>query len=1543
MACKCTQTTINATAGGSITSPFSACTFPLWVNQISGCTGSALDVHLGNPGANFLFNIGQYDYSEVGYATNNIGINVPNPIHTVSVGGTIDVEQYLHMGDGVASGDTPYSVYLGYKAGETAKNNKNSSNNTVIGNQALGSTGILNGANHNIAMGFQTLRSLTSGKYNTVIGGDGGYNLTSQSGNVYLGYGQGFMETTESNTLRIGNQLQTPGRSTRPLLQGDFATSAATIWGSARITTLPPGDDGFVTIDDDGYLHESKYTSGPSSGKPISTKNTGIWTANTVDASGVPWAATGGLGYRSVSISGGTNSTATSLDRTGTRVGIGTGKPLVPLHIKTPYAWVYAQSEVSSSYITSISNSGIAYLGMAAGGGVTSGSTSWRLKSFTAPLSIGGSPIGTGFSLMRVSRYVANDSSTQTSTHPFSVLGDAENLDGAMVIRGDNNLGAVGGNKGVGIFTSTPTKELTVVGSISGTGAIHSTNYIKFPNVASSTYIGYSTSSGSTSDTNNTIIGYDGAGPTMAGANSNTGVGSRALKALTIGDSNTTIGSLAGTNVTTGSWNTIVGGFAGMSVATGTGNVFLGYGQGVGSNDSNMLRIGNVFDYNNNRSLILGNFATSAMTINGTVELEGTLTGKGDGNTGGNEYVGVVGGVRATGTIQAPNLKFTNSNEFTSIGNNQFDVGSGTTNSVGNTFVGYGINTENALDSSNFNTAVGTRAMQYIGAGALSNTAVGQWALKDNETGNENTAIGATSLGANSSGTRNIGIGSSALGGSVTAGNNLAIGNYAMDSSSSHVGEFNVAIGDYAMRSVTTGNNNVAVGRTAQVSLTTGSFNTSIGDFSTAINKTGVHNVALGHKSSYGVIGQSHSYNTSIGSGSLSGITTGGCNVAVGNNAGSGIGLGQAITTGSNNITIGCQTNVKVGTNSNQINIGNIIYGRAINGSPTTNAIGIGSDIPNHPLSVEGAISGSTDLFVKDSVQTQDLVLGTTSAGGKIRPAVNGDEIIFSNATHGSADWLSLSQDLLDFRIDGASNFLISPTLVRFNTTNTDQDFSVKTNTSNFSIETDAQYDLLALGGNGGTSIGGFSVRWPTLNGAPTSAAIRTLQVNGTTTIYSGGTPSPLSPTALEVVGDAQILSDLGVSGHVVTNGTLTVKGSISALASDGQNNARINFGQSGNFISGGTSGGLHSDDLELWSVNDIELKAADDINLEATGKVEFTQFGAANSSMSIDLSDVATSAFVENYSNNEVFGINASTRRLYFLYQGAIPNQNQNWISGEENDGSGNYDLTLGSDNRIVMSATSVGIGTDSPTEKLTIDGNINFLTGTNRSIAVDDVTSGHGNGYGLTIRGGSSPAAGVTGGNIYIKAGSATNLGTGGVIFLDGGNGGSASSTGPILLQAINNGNVGIGTTSPVTKLDVHHNTIGLMDDDTGGGEVITFGSAGVGYTSGKLVQLRGSDNWVRTDADNTTLQGNLVGMALGAAPSDGILLKGFYKISTADDITTWSNGGPLYPSVSIGNITENLTSHSSGDYVRVIGYMTSTENVMYFNPESTFLVLS
>jgi len=909
MACKCTQTTVNATGGGEITAPLSACTYPLWVHEMSGCTGSALDVHFGNPGANFLINIGQYDYSEVGYATNNVGINVVNPVHTLSVGGTIDVEKYLHLGDGVASGNTPFSVYLGYLAGETAQNNRNSSYNTVIGNASVGSDNVLDGANHNTVMGHGALGKLTSGDYNTILGSGAGVELTSQGGNVYLGYGQGAVETTEANTLRIGNQLQNIAGTTRPLIQGNFETSATTIWGSARITEMEKQMNSFVMVDVDGNLTQSSDVIWNSVVQKVGMENTGVWTANTTDVHGTAWTD----GYRSVSISGGTNPNDIDGDWYGTRVGIG-GEPEVPFHIKKPLAWMYVQSDVGASYIASITSADIAYLGVAASGGVQSGSTTWRTKAMTSPEWINGAAVGTGFSIMRVSREVAADSSTQKTVTPFSILGDSENLDGAIVVRGDTNLGAVhGGNKGVGIFTAIPTKELTVVGSISGTGAIHSTDYIQFPNPAASVYIGYGADSGDTENLYNTSIGYESfgnAGFLAPGASHNTSVGRRTLRQIATGSDNTAIGSQAGMFMQ-GDRNTAIG------------------------KDSNY---------------------TSGLSMN-------------------------------------------------------------------NTGVGYGT-------------------------------------LYRNHTGRDN--------------------------------------------------------------------------------------------------------VALGHGAMYGgipPIGQDHNYNTTIGAGSLSGITTGGCNVAVGNNAGAGITTPAGkITTGSNNIMIGCQVDVKDGTLDNQINIGDIVFGKNVGGGTIINRIGIGTSIPSHPLSVEGAISGSTDLFVKDSVQTGYLV----------------------------------------------------------------------------------------------------------------------------------------------TTGDVQIKSNLGVTGNTVITGTLTL-----------------------------------GEDLEL-------------------------------------------------------------------------------------------------------------------PTKS------------------------------------------------------------------------------------------IGIGVLSPKTRLDVHHDPSGLLAD-TGGGDVIIFGSAGADYAAGFLVQLRGADDWVKADADDTTLQGNLMGIALGAAPSNGILLKGFYKINTADDVTTWSKGGQLYPSTVVGKITESITSHGSGDYVRVIGYMTGAEDIMYFDPESSFLVIT
>ena len=603
MACKCTQTTSNATGGGSITSALSACTYPLWIRHLSGCT-SDLDVHFGNPGANILFNIGQANQDRP-YGVDNIGINKTDPMHTFSLSGTIDVHDYMHFEDsGYGSKVNPAhgtSVYLGYGAGSTRANNPGNSSNVAIGAYSIGSVGVMANAQNNVAVGFSTGMNLNSGDDNVIIGTQAGVSLnsgsrntflgnrtateiTTQTGNVYLGYGQG-AAATESDSLRIGNQLQTPGGTARPLIQGNFAESGATIWGDLRITDTPRQlDIAFLGVDADGYVKETKAILGPgvpAVEQPIGFFNTGVWTANTRDAGG---GYMGELGYRSVSISGGTNADNSPTEYFGTRVGIGTESPTVPFHVKGKYSYAYVQSVGGgSSYIASVTDQSIAYMGVAAGSGVQSGSTTWRMKAFTSDISMpnwaNDTPgnIGTGFSIMRASRSVVADPSTQSVVNPFSILGDTEHLGSAIVIRGDANIGGGGRNHGVGIFTPAPNTELTVVGAMSASGAIHSTDYIKFPLIAQSTYVGYQSGSGTTVDANNTGFGYRTLsslnGSTAAG---NVAVGSGALQSITTGDSNIGIGYNSATLSVSTDDNIAIGGRSLSNAISSSKNIAIG-------------------------------------------------------------------------------------------------------------------------------------------------------------------------------------------------------------------------------------------------------------------------------------------------------------------------------------------------------------------------------------------------------------------------------------------------------------------------------------------------------------------------------------------------------------------------------------------------------------------------------------------------------------------------------------------------------------------------------------------------------------------------------------------------------------------------------------------------------------------------------------------------------------------------------------------------------------------------------------------------------
>ena len=263
----------------------------------------------------------------------------------------------------------------------------------------------------------------------------------------------------------------------------------------------------------------------------------------------------------------------------------------------------------------------------------------------------------------------------------------------------------------------------------------------------------------------------------------------------------------------------------------------------------------------------------------------------------------------------------------------------------------------------------------------FSNTALGYYALSDNNTGHSNTAIGKSTLSNNTTGHQNTAMGHDALRYNTTGYWNTAIGKQALEENTT--GYKNIAIGQLALANNTIGNENMAIGINTLRSNTTGSENTALGNASMINNTTGVSNTAHGyntllsnttgnHNTAVGKNALDNNFdgqrNTSLGSGALQSNSSGDDNTAIGftalsenlfgdnntavgrtalfsNNFGNentaigrsalyfntsgeqNTGLGRNalvnVTTGDNNTGIGYDAQVPTATGSDQVRIGN--------------------------------------------------------------------------------------------------------------------------------------------------------------------------------------------------------------------------------------------------------------------------------------------------------------------------------------------------------------------------------------------------------------------------------------------------------------------------------------------------------------------------------------------------------------------------------------------------------------------------------------------
>jgi len=207
--------------------------------------------------------------------------------------------------------------------------------------------------------------------------------------------------------------------------------------------------------------------------------------------------------------------------------------------------------------------------------------------------------------------------------------------------------------------------------------------------------------------------------------------------------------------------------------------------------------------------------------------------------------------------------------------------------------------------------------------------------------------------------------------------------------------ETNIIYGKYGMENTAVaGVQNTAVGTYSQNGLLDGAHNTSVGYLALSENNSGYGNTAIGRTA---LRFQQGSYNTGIGAYNTAGALIGTGNTSLGafayqSNAASGdynitIGYsaGNLLTTGSRNIIIGSSITDYNITASNQLNIGNIIYGTSIDGNLTTKStgnIGIGISTPQYKLDID-AQTGSAG----NPLRLQGLQQGTST-----------DSLITSNA-----------------------------------------------------------------------------------------------------------------------------------------------------------------------------------------------------------------------------------------------------------------------------------------------------------------------------------------------------------------------------------------------------------------------------------------------------------------------------------------------------------------------------------------------------------------
>jgi len=393
------------------------------------------------------------------------------------------------------------------------------------------------------------------------------------------------------------------------------------------------------------------------------------------------------------------------------------------------------------------------------------------------------------------------------------------------------------------------------------------------------------------------------------------------------------------------------------------------------------------------------------------------------------------------------------------------------------------------------------------------------------------------------------------------------------------------------------------------------------------------------------------------------------------------------------------------------------------------------------------------------------------------------------------------------------------------------------------------------------------------------------------------------------------------------------------------------------------------------WNEDALGVVAGGTTVFVVSGSTALVGIGLSNPSQPLHVSgnlrveDGYVSASAALYGTDLVLATNSDSSQTTIYLEGG---------SGTEilSTGGGNLNITA-QDGSLYLYASSsgdvIGFGTNGNASRVVIDEDGNMGIGTTEPDYTLDVQ-----GY---ISVGSAGTAYIINNNdtdTHIKLGGGGTPGVDGMVFTCGGkamltldeNGldtvsiGTTGDATDFKVMTTNTDytlyvsggvdGVGICTSAPAVSLDIHYtgsgNPVNLSNDE-GGGEVVYFGTSSAGLVAGGIYYLNTGGGWQSVDSATTGNGHNqLLGVSLGTkASNDGMLIKGYFDIETFYS-GSFIKGAPMYIQSSSASRAATAGGYLSGaaptagnSYVRVVGYGTDTANVIYFNPDSTYVEIA